>query len=411
MKSLGGFLRYILNINTLWGLMVVVSLVVCVVKQYLPTGSTIPADCVREGTNILVIHIVGRDEKTQTFEYELSLASGNLVIPTEYRTPQRERPWLISVAPAEGSFRLKWDHADRGKYRVAMRRGQSSVNTIPLSVLADGDNTVSLRTIGAGDRRRTFEYGLSVKRAQGTVTFSDPQEHGAEPRLLSLDGTETGLLLRWDRPLDGGYELGVDKVVASGTLVTLQSMTDAAFDYAKTGFDLALGLVASMVLFLGLMKVGENAGIVQLAARAFHPVLRFVFPQVPKDHPANGAILMNVTTSILGLGNAATPFGLKAMKELQSLNPHPDVATDSQVMLLAYNTAGLALLPTTLLAVRKAAGCNDPFEIIGTCIIGGAVSVLVAIVASRLLARVPFFSVKAALQERAEGAAEQGSQG
>jgi spore maturation protein A len=133
----------------------------------------------------------------------------------------------------------------------------------------------------------------------------------------------------------------------------------------------------------------------------FYPIIRFIFPQVPREHPANGAILMNMTTSILGLGNAATPFGLKAMKELQSLNPNPEVATDAQVTLLAYNTAGLALIPTTLLAVRKSAGCSDPFEIIGTCLVTGLVSTITAITMAKLLARLPFFSVRAALAESA----------
>jgi spore maturation protein A len=114
---------------------------------------------------------------------------------------------------------------------------------------------------------------------------------------------------------------------------------------------------------------------------------------------------MNVTTTLLGLGNAATPFGLKAMKELQSLNDHPEVATDSQIMLLGYNTAGLAILPTTLLGVRQAAHCSDPAEIIGTCIIAGATSTLTAIIMVKLLGRLPVFSRAAAVAEYERDAA------
>jgi spore maturation protein A len=226
-----------------------------------------------------------------------------------------------------------------------------------------------------------------------------------KPWLVAASANETHVRLTWDTTTHGSYVLAANDVIVSGKapvrLVTLQSLTDAAFDYAESGFEIALGLVAAMVLFLGLMKVGEDAGIVQLVARVFYPIIRFLFPDVPKDHPANGAILMNWTTTILGLGNAATPFGLKAMQELQSLNPNKKIASDSQVMLLGYNTAGLALLPTTLLAVRKAAGCSDPFEIIGTCMLAGATATITAIIMVKLLSRLPIFTVQAALAEEA----------
>jgi len=313
MKILGSFLRYLLNINTIWGAMILVAFLACVLQHYLPTGTVIPADQVHAGANTLTIRVTPAGEEVESFDYELMLAESGLVLPGREARAQ-DGPWLISVKPLGGAYLLRWDADAHGQYQVAVN----------------------------------------------------------------------------------------GNVIARGKLVTLQSLTDAAFDYAQKAFEIALGLIAAMVLFLGLMKVGEDAGIVQLVARAFHPVIGFLFPDVPKDHPASGAILMNVTTTILGLGNAATPFGLKAMKELQSLNPHPDVATDAQVTLLAYNTAGLALIPTTLLAVRKSAGCSDPFEIIGTCLVTGAVSTVVALTMARLLSKLPFFTVRAAL---AEGAA------
>ncbi|MBK9128662.1 MAG: nucleoside recognition protein [Phycisphaerales bacterium] len=243
-------------------------------------------------------------------------------------------------------------------------------------------------------------YALTWTGGTAGLEADDRAPSVERPWLIAATPRGDRLSLWWDTRGYGTYQVLVgERVVGAGRLVTLQALTDAAFDSAKSGFDIALGLVAAMVLFLGLMKVGEAAGIVQLMARVVHPLIRLLFPSVPKDHPASGAILMNVTTSILGLGNAATPFGLKAMKELQALNPHPRVASDAQVMLLGWNTAGMALLPTTLLAVRKAAGCSDPFEIIGTCLLAGAVSTTVAILMVKLLGRIPAFSVRSALAE------------
>lgn len=313
MKLLGKLVRFFLNINTIWGLMILTAFFACLWQHYRPTTTTIPASYLREGENTVTIRLVGGDGEARDFQYTLTMQSGTLVIRPEDQQQQAEKPWLISATPMGTDFLLKWDCQDHGAYAVAV----------------------------------------------------------------------------------GG------KVVDDDKLVTLQSLTDAAFDYAKVGFDIALGLVAAMVLFLGLMKVGEAAGIVQLVAKVFYPIIRFLFPDVPKEHPANGAILMNWTTTVLGLGNAATPFGLKAMKELQSLNPNPEIATDSQVMLLGYNTAGFALLPTTLLALRKSAGCSDPFEIIGTCMIAGAVSTITAIVMVKVLGKLPFFSLKGAVAEQA----------
>jgi spore maturation protein A len=314
MKVFGQCMRFVLNINTIWGLMILTAFVLCVVQHYQATTTRIPSSCLVAGENTVTIRVLGSDKETRDFKYTLTRKLGTLAIRPEDQHRQVDSPWLISATPVEGGFLLKWDYQDYGKFQVAVDR-----------------------------------------------------------RLVEKDGR----------------------------LVTLQSLTDAAFDYAVKGFEIALGFVASMVLLLGLMKVGEDAGIVQLVAKVFYPIIRFLFPDVPKEHPASGAILMNWTTTLLGLGNAATPFGLKAMQELQSLNPNPEVATDSQVMLLGYNTAGLALLPTTLLAMRKAAGCTDPFEIIGTCMLAGAVATVTAIVMVKILSKLSIFSVRAAVAEQA----------
>jgi len=141
---------------------------------------------------------------------------------------------------------------------------------------------------------------------------------------------------------------------------------------------------------------------VQFVARLMRPLIRRLFPDVPPEHPAVGAIIMNFTTAILGLGNAATPFGLKAMTELQSLNKHKHVASDAMVVLLAWNTAGFAIIPTSMLAVRKAAGCANVLEIIGPCMVAGLASTITGLVCAKLLARLPMFSVEAALAEDGE---------
>jgi len=286
-----------------------------------------------------------------------------------------------------------------------------TATVLPADHIQPGDNHLTIRVTGREKRAQDYAFTLVARHDALDIRAEDQQADIERPWLIDVRRIGAGLVLRWDCQQTGPYEVALgEAVVARGRLVNLQSLTDAAFEYATIGFDIALGLVAAMVLFLGLMKVGEDAGIVQIVARVFRPLLRFLFPEVPPDHPANGALLMNITTTVLGLGNAATPFGLKAMKELQSLNPHPNVATNAQVMLLGYNTAGFALLPTTLLAVRKSAGCSDPFEIIGTCMLAGAAATITAITMVKLLGRLPMFSVAAAVaeQEREKQAAPGG---
>jgi len=125
------------------------------------------------------------------------------------------------------------------------------------------------------------------------------------------------------------------------------------FDTAKTGFDVALGLVGVMSLWLGIMKIGEQAGVIALFARAMAPFFARLFPGVPAGHPAGGSIVMNFSANMLGLDNAATPLGLKAMRELQDINPQKDTASDAMVMFLVLNTAGITLIPTSVIAIRQ----------------------------------------------------------
>jgi spore maturation protein A len=168
--------------------------------------------------------------------------------------------------------------------------------------------------------------------------------------------------------------------------VKLNAIADAALSFAKTGAEIALGLVGVLALFLGLLKIADDSGIVFALVKLVRPILRPLFPEVPPDHPALGMIALNLTATVFGLGNAATPFGIKAMEELQKLNPSEDTATNSMVMLLAINTAGVQLVPPVLLLAIMGMQINTLiFPILTTTALG----FIVAVVATRLLGRLP----------------------
>jgi spore maturation protein A len=167
----------------------------------------------------------------------------------------------------------------------------------------------------------------------------------------------------------------------------MAELTRAAADSAAGAVTLALGLVGVLALWLGLMRVAEEAGLVRALARAARPLMTRLFPDVPPAHPAMGAMIMNVSANVLGLGNAATPFGIRAMQELETLNPHPGAATDAQALFCALNTASLQLIPATVIALRASAGSRAPGEIIGATILASLCGAVAAVVAARLLRR------------------------
>ncbi|MBK6356649.1 MAG: spore maturation protein [Betaproteobacteria bacterium] len=138
-----------------------------------------------------------------------------------------------------------------------------------------------------------------------------------------------------------------------GDLDIFTRVLTGLFDTAKTGFDISLGLVGIMSLWLGIMKIGERGGLIELFSRLVAPFFRRVFPDIPAGHPASGSIVMNASANMLGLDNAATPLGLKAMRELQEINPQKDTASNPMIMFLVLNTAGITLIPTTVIAIRQ----------------------------------------------------------
>jgi spore maturation protein A len=168
--------------------------------------------------------------------------------------------------------------------------------------------------------------------------------------------------------------------------VFMNRIAQAALDFAETAAGIALGLIGVLALFLGLLKIGEEAGIIAALVRFVRPVLRPLFPTVPPDHPAFGMIALNMTANIFGLGNAATPFGIKAMEELQKLNPSEETATDPMVMLLAVNTASVQLMPPVLLIALMGLQIN---QLIFAITITTGISLIIAITAAKLLGRLP----------------------
>ena len=169
--------------------------------------------------------------------------------------------------------------------------------------------------------------------------------------------------------------------------------TQALLQAAKGAVELAIGLIGIMAFWLGLMRLAEEAGLVRFLTRLLRPVLKPLFPDVPSDHPALGNIVANIAANLLGLGNSATALGLKAMTELQNLNPVKGVASNAMCTFLAINTAGLTLVPATIIAVRSSAGSAHPAEIIGAVILATSVSTTVAVVAAKILQGLPPFRV------------------
>jgi len=160
-----------------------------------------------------------------------------------------------------------------------------------------------------------------------------------------------------------GFLIALCKLIFLGDANVFPDMVKAVGDTSKSAFELALGLTGAMCFWLGIMKVGEKGGAINYLSKAISPFFRRLFPDVPKDHPAMGSIIMNYSANMLGLDNAATPLGLKAMEQLQEINPNKDTASNSMIMFMTLNTAGFTIIPVTILALRTEAGSINPFSI------------------------------------------------
>ena len=175
----------------------------------------------------------------------------------------------------------------------------------------------------------------------------------------------------------------------SVSFLKIKAVTNAALDYAGTAVNIALGLIGIMALWLGVMKIAEEAGLIGIIAKRLKPLTKKLFPDVPPEHPAMGSMIMNISANMLGLGNAATPFGLKAMEELNELNPDKGTATNAMCTFLAINTAGMTLVPATAIAIRVAAGSTQPAVIIGTSLFASFCATVAGLTAAKILEKFP----------------------
>ena len=176
-----------------------------------------------------------------------------------------------------------------------------------------------------------------------------------------------------------------------GDTTLFQKMVDATSDSAKTAFQVSLGLTGVLSLWLGIMKIGEKAGMVNILARMLSPVFTKLFPDIPKNHPVMGSIFMNIASNMLGLDNAATPTGLKAMAQMQELNTKKDTATNPMIMFLALNTSGLTIIPTSILAVRSACKAAQPTDVFVPILLATTIATLVGIIITSLWQRINIF--------------------
>ena len=187
------------------------------------------------------------------------------------------------------------------------------------------------------------------------------------------------------------FSLILISVVIGIVTGNIDAVTDAAIDMSKTAVEIAIGLIGIMALWLGIMKIAEESGLIKIIAQIIRPVTIRLFPDVPKDHPAIGSIVLNMAANMLGLGNAATPLGLKAMEELQELNPTKETATNAMCTFLAINTSSVQfILPATVVALMGAAAN----EIFISTVLATGFSTVAAIVAVKTLERMSYFSIK-----------------
>jgi len=178
------------------------------------------------------------------------------------------------------------------------------------------------------------------------------------------------------------FVIGMVKLIFFGDTEVFPAMINSTFEMAKTGFEISLGLTGVLTLWLGLMKVGEKGGVIRLFSRLMGPLFIRLLPDVPKNHPAIGSIMMNIAANMLGLDNAATPLGLKAMQQLQELNPKKDTASNAQILFLVLNTAGIVLFPVSIMVYRTQLGAENPTDVLIPIIIstfGAAFAGLIAV--------------------------------
>jgi spore maturation protein A len=311
--------------------------------------------------------------------------------------------WAALIVSSFG-FALFYDVTDLADDRY--RNGAAlPVELIPREEVEPGARTYTVDIVidpttyasfyDTDDRPEGRYQGVVVRTEEGSQLRFDAGSRLPEPLATiagvsqSNDGELQGTLDGMD-PATPANRLGtaVQATVQFEPVrfVKMNAIGAAALNFAETAAEISLGLIGVLALFLGLLKIAEEAGIIHAIVRLVRPLLRPLFPEIPEDHPALGMIALNLTANVFGLGNAATPFGIKAMEELQTLNPSDDTATDSMVMLLAMNTASVQLVPPVLLLALLGLQIN---QLIFAIIITTGLSLIIAIVAAKLYGRLP----------------------
>lgn len=182
--------------------------------------------------------------------------------------------------------------------------------------------------------------------------------------------------------------VGLIRLIFFGDTEVFTAMVNSTFEMARTGFEISLGLAGVLTLWLGLMRVGEKGGAIDILAKVVRPFFHRLFPEIPRDHPVHGSMIMNFAANMLGLDNAATPLGLKAMQELQELNPEPDTATNAQIMFLVLNTSGLTLIPISIMVYRAQLGAANPADIFIPILLTTFFSTLAGLIAVAVVQRI-----------------------
>jgi spore maturation protein A len=237
-----------------------------------------------------------------------------------------------------------------------------------------------------------FQNALLVPAGPGSGTLTitvDEKTPALWKEIAKLRGSLPGTV-RW--ALAGTADLRGSLKLDAVKFARLNAVTnDGIIRYAKTAVELAIGLIGIMALWLGIMKIAEQSGLVANLASLLKPLTVRLFPDVPADHPAMGAMIMNISANMLGLSNAATPLGLKAMEELNKLNPKAGTATDAMCTFLVINTSNVQLIPATVIAIRAASGSASPTAILGPVIVATSVALVVGVTAVKLLAKLPMY--------------------
>jgi len=238
-----------------------------------------------------------------------------------------------------------------------------------------GSDTISFPAITSGNNLK-INIDNGCPKLWRTIASTAGNENEITAKIAGRSGNEVFIIL------------------PTTSLVKTKAVLDAVISYSTTAVEIAIGLIGVMAFWLGIMKLADDSGLIKIIARVSRPIMMRLFPEIPPDHPAIGSIIMNVAASVLGLNNAATPLGLKAMEELNELNPNKGTATNAMVTFLAINTAGLTLIPATAIAVRAAVGAKDPTIILMTSFFGAGLATIAGITAAKILQRLKVYRVK-----------------